>query len=1475
MTTTRKQLRSVLVGVFLVLALASLPVLGQEPPLTVSLSMDPAGHEWYLPCTGSVDLVATAAGGTEPYAYTWYHNGDEMSGKTDDHITLTAPGSYAVIVSDDADPPAEATASVVVQASAISISGDVQGVASPYRITANISGACPPWTYTLTGPGVSKSWTEEDVWSVAGYPDGGHSVIQPGVYTLTVEDDLGCEAETQVRIIEVSLSMDPAGNEWYLRCDEPVDLIATVSGGSGSYQYVWRRTGTVLTDETGDRIELPRRTDPDAPAKVGTYSVAVTDQGAPSASALASALIQRTELSIDATYEPGDGSYTIYAEIRDACPTWDWAITGPSEPKLEGEGIVWSATDYSFGEVTEAGTYTLSVTDALGCPATSTLEIAPLRVSLGDDLYLPCDPPGVTLVPEVTGGSGEYTYDWCRDDEPLGLPDDTSSYEVTMAGTYEVTVHEGPQQATDSVVVEETELSITAYAVRDPTVCGRSEVYMSVAAVYGSAAFSLEDPNGGQVLTKTMGTSGMVWNSENELVTDLTLVAPDDTPGDYVLRVTDALGCTAECSFAVPVAERPAVSFPVTITSPYWLTCSSPSVLLVTLVEGGMPPYGYSWSPGGQVSSEIEVSYTPPGPTWTDRTYEVTVTDSWQCAGCASVEVKPDMTPPTVSITANPPQLELTCSVETITLTGNPSGSTSYAYLWRKDALAVGTDQSLAVSSPGVYVLTVTGANGCSSDASVEIVRTVQLPTVAPGPDRLLTCANPSATLVASVCCGTEPYRSYIWSEKVGEDSYEYCHTGSSYTVSTQGVYRLCVTDAAWCTGCGDYTVVESKEYPIVEGGGERFLTCTEPSVTLDTTVSGGVTPYTYNWTHDGVALETHTEDISVSEPGTYVLTVIGDNGCATPSAPFVVIEDKEPPAVEWVADWELTCTKPSVELVATSIDGAAPAAPPCAYTYYWSPGGETSERITVWAPGTYTLLVTGENGCTSSCDFVVRFADRWAPEYHDVLLEIGEPPTGEGAMRLHFTGTVWDDCCVQVNGVQVAVGELTGNGTVTLETAERTQALGNEVFVEGDLLVEHMTGCPVIPYLEVAAADCRGNESSETWTLELNDTTAPGLRGFETVFLTSGDTGSSAVEFAFVVQDNWCILASALQLALTSDGTARTGLLHVDVAQAAHTRLEITGSLTVADPVPCTFPLWFEIQAADCCGVTLKTTEEVWYPDTAAPRVTGAETLGDGWVEGGTIVELPVHLLIEDDRCLDVASIAWELRCPEGCAAVPTLALHELSPRRAEIRGTIRLENPDRCPVRWELAIEAGDCCGNAVAASIPSPPTEGEDGAVLVRNGSFENGLMHWSYDGAGEAPFDVAEEEGNVLLPASAVAAAMPGSAGPFGCLYQEVGCWLVPGERYVLSASMRRADTNGPATVSLRYVDAQGSCPPGGEVAAVGFFDTGGTTDEWTAFTSDPFVLPSMPAGCVALRLELRSEATAGATWWDEVGLAHAE
>ncbi len=126
----------------------------------------------------------------------------------------------------------------------------------------------------------------------------------------------------------------------------------------------------------------------------------------------------------------------------------------------------------------------------------------------------------------------------------------------------------------------------------------------------------------------------------------------------------------------------------------------------------------------------------------------MTVTGANGCFDTDFVVITQDVTLPIPAITNNTGVTELTCSVTEISLTASGGD----AYSWSDGTTVVGTDVAdLLVSDPGTYTVTVTGANGCSDTASIEITQDIS-PPAAPisGGDQTACELDPIQTLTAN-----------------------------------------------------------------------------------------------------------------------------------------------------------------------------------------------------------------------------------------------------------------------------------------------------------------------------------------------------------------------------------------------------------------------------------------------------------------------------------------------------------------------------------------------------------------------------------------------------------------------------------------------------------------------------------------------------------------------------------------------------
>jgi hypothetical protein len=218
-------------------------------------------------------------------------------------------------------------------------------------------------------------------------------------------------------------------------------------------------------------------------------------------------------------------------------------------------------------------------------------------------------------------------------------------------------------------------------------------------------------------------------------------------------------------------------------------------------------------------------------------------------------------------------------------------------------------------------------------------------------------------------------------------------------TVTSPDTYTLTVTGANGCSDSDSVVVTQDINPPSVNAGPDKQLTCNVTSVLLDATVTGGTGPFTYSWTNSTDDVVGITEDITVTSPDTYTLTVTGANGCFA-SDSVVVTQNITPP--------EATASSNSpVDQGATiQLYGG----PDDMASYYWTgPSSFTSDSQNPTIPnaveameGTYTLTVTNENGCSDS----------------DTTNVVVNPPVtpaggagGGGCPRTDYLTVDWEGC--------------------------------------------------------------------------------------------------------------------------------------------------------------------------------------------------------------------------------------------------------------------------------------------------------------------------------------------------------------------------------------------------------------------------------------------------------------------------------
>ncbi|WP_345262934.1 hypothetical protein [Nibrella viscosa] len=246
-----------------------------------------------------------------------------------------------------------------------------------------------------------------------------------------------------------------------------------------------------------------------------------------------------------------------------------------------------------------------------------------------------------------------------------------------------------------------------------------------------------------------------------------------------------------------------------------------------------------------------------------------------------------------------------------------------------------------------------------SSVASTTALLTVNEPPqnlalAASGP---ITCIATSIKLTASSTTGGT---TYAFSGPAG--AINTSPGTSTISTSQEGGYSILATTPQGCTASAGTTVIKDITPPANVGlTVSGPITCTATSVTLTATASA-TSAIGYAFKGQQGSIPANGNQAIVSQEGTYTVTATASfNGCSA-TAVTGVTSNTAPPTATLAASNTLSCAQPTVTLTAgTGQD----------YSYVFrGPGGvvpSTGNEAVVAAAGTYTVVVTGPNGCTAS----------------------------------------------------------------------------------------------------------------------------------------------------------------------------------------------------------------------------------------------------------------------------------------------------------------------------------------------------------------------------------------------------------------------------------------------------------------------------------------------------------------------------
>ncbi|MNJ90912.1 TQO small subunit DoxA [compost metagenome] len=495
-----------------------------------------------------------------------------------------------------------------------------------------------------------------------------------------------------------------------------------------------------------------------------------------------------------------------------------------------------------------AGSYTVTVTDGIGCTATS----GPHVIGSAGGPTINTTNVLVTNA-SCTGGDGSITgitatgtgltYSW------NGGAHTTLNISNLNAGSYSLTV-------TDNVGCTASVGPLTVGQAAGPSINTTNMVVAGTTCGLNNGAIT--------GITATGTGLSYQWNGVTTTLNQANLAS-----GNYNLVVTDNNGCTASHGpVAISASGAPAVNAAAVVITPAHCGQSNGAISGLT-VSGGQTPYTYSWSPGGHAT--LNLAAVPAA------SYTLTVTDDLGCTATAGPFVVNDIAGPNIN-TTNVVITNETCGGSNGSITGiTATGSGTLTYSWN---LAVSPTLNHNNIPGGIYGLVVTDAFGCiatagpfnvgsSSGPSINVTNMVVNST---------TCGQPNGSITGITATGTG--LTYTWNGTVS--------TSLDQTGLSAGNYTLVVTDANNCTAThGPIVIGTSAPGPVVNS--VNVQTTPETCALNDGTISGltatGTGPLTYTW-NGTVSTTLNQTNLS---PGNYNLVVTDANGCTANAGPFVV----------------------------------------------------------------------------------------------------------------------------------------------------------------------------------------------------------------------------------------------------------------------------------------------------------------------------------------------------------------------------------------------------------------------------------------------------------------------------------------------------------------------------------------------------------------------------------------------------------
>jgi gliding motility-associated-like protein len=812
-------------------------------------------------CNGSSNgfIDVSIIGGPPIASYQW------SNGVFTEDVMNLSPGSYALTVTDIngcsatlteliSEPPALVASVTTVDATCF---GAANGTASVV-----VSGGIAGYNLSWIGP------LSDDPQGIEISSSGGNyqiSQLLAGEYNLTVMDLNGCIQNLGFSILQPTNEMLVSLQAQNVSCFGAADggLMVTINGGTPGYNISWSGSGT------GDPVGIEMANEGDSFAinqlSAGPCFVVVTDALGctmnTSILLVSPPRIIANSIPVNPTcFGLSDGNVTVNAV--GGVGGFLFAINGGVlQPSNYFSGLTGSMSGIP---------YSVTISDANGCteeigfvltqaPQLLISSLVPAVLAGGYNVSGCADNGSVDVT--AMGGTGALSFLW----SPGSLVSEDIS--GLAPGTYSVLVtDENGCQVSSSVVLNAPPLLscstevISNYNGQDISCAGFSDGAIEATLLGGVPPYVLSWTNASST---SIGTSTSLFGLPQ---------------GEYILFAEDINGC--QISDTIDLIDPPLMSLTGAVSSSYNgadISCFSASDGSIELqVTGGTPSFNFLWTN----AFGVQVSLLEDPINLSAGNYTVTIQDLNGCLIDTAITVnQPTIMSAQASVTSDYNGTDVRCfeSLDGVVSVSASGGILPYSYSWTSTSGSIlGVNQELHNIGAGLYLVTITDANGCATTTNVsvsqpEIVSTaVEIITDYFGMG--VSCSGELDGSVAVVATGGVPGYAYAWNTTPVQSTAIASGLG-------EGFYTVVVTDVNGCESTNTVQLSANSLPQIVLP--PPISACVNANFSLLATIPFGGT-CTWYFTNGQVVNDCGPVSLSFSEAGCVgvELEVVSLQGC-------------------------------------------------------------------------------------------------------------------------------------------------------------------------------------------------------------------------------------------------------------------------------------------------------------------------------------------------------------------------------------------------------------------------------------------------------------------------------------------------------------------------------------------------------------------------------------------------------------------